>query len=257
MLKIELTTNTNSVGFVQVRIKVVALISSRYPFVRAWPTLSNIGSKYLTLAKSRAAVTGGRYSNATPDTKPVVASHKTTTFKIMEYFRTDDGQIQVDYARRPGIILKQYHEQIIATEKYEVSLSLSIPQSLLTNCTELLNNLKSIDKKKNPFYEYPIDSAVWGFDDNSIKHNTFFQPELTAEKIVRHIRNALSHPTKIDIKSPHKTTGYITKGDAALIETIVFVSSPDLNGKGNSKPYKTKEVAESTITRDGNFPDNV
>ncbi|MDP3667804.1 MAG: hypothetical protein Q8R50_14065 [Sediminibacterium sp.] len=175
----------------------------------------------------------------------------------MEYFRTDDGQIQADYARRLGIILKQYHEQIIATEKYEVSLSLSILQSLLTNCIELLNNLKSGDKKKNPFHEYPIDSAVWGFDDNSIKHNTFFQPELTAEKIVRHIRNALSHPTKIDIKSLHKTTGYITKGNTTLIETIIFVSSPDLNGRGNPKPYRTKEEAESTITRDRNFPDNV
>lgn len=175
----------------------------------------------------------------------------------MEYFRTEDGQIQADYARRLGIILKQYHEQIIATEKYEVSLSLSILQSLLTNCIELLNNLKSSDKKKNPFYEYPIDSAVWGFDDNSIKHNTFFQPELTAEKIVRHIRNALSHPTKIDIKSLRKTTGYITKGDTTLIETIIFVSSPDLNGRGNSKTYPTKVAAESTITKDGNFPSNV
>jgi hypothetical protein len=175
----------------------------------------------------------------------------------MEYFRTDDGQIQADYARRLGIILKQYHEQINTTEKYEVSLSLSILQSLLTNCIELLNNLKSGDKKKNPFYEFPIDSSVWGFDDKSIKHNSFFQPEITADKIVRHIRNALSHPTKIDIKSLHKKTGYITKGDTPLIEAIIFVSSPDLNGRGNSKPYKTKEAAESTITRDRNFPDNV
>jgi hypothetical protein len=175
----------------------------------------------------------------------------------MQYFRTDDGQIQADYARRLGIILKQYHEQIIATEKYEVSLSLSILQSLLTHCIELLNNLKSSDKKKNPFYDPPIDSAVWGFDNNSIKHNTFFQPELTAEKIVRHIRNALSHPTKININLPHKTTGYITKGDTTLIETIIFVSSPDLNSRGNSKTYKTKEAAESTLIRDGNFPGDV
>ena len=34
------------------------------------PTSPNICSKYLSLAKCRAAVTGERDSNATPDTKP-------------------------------------------------------------------------------------------------------------------------------------------------------------------------------------------
>ena len=49
----------------------------------------------------------------------VIKKHKT-----MEYFRTQNRQIQADYARRFGIILKQYREQIISTEKYEVSLTL-------------------------------------------------------------------------------------------------------------------------------------
>jgi len=38
----------------------------------------------------------------------------------MEYFRTDDGQIQADLARRLGIVLEQYHYQIKSDEKYEV-----------------------------------------------------------------------------------------------------------------------------------------
>ena len=62
----------------------------------------------------------------------------------MEYFRTEDGQIQADLARRLGTVLKQYHSQIISIEKYEVSLSLSILQTLLTNCVELLDNMRTL-----------------------------------------------------------------------------------------------------------------
>ncbi len=165
----------------------------------------------------------------------------------MEYYKTEDGQIQADFARRLGIILNQYRKQVISTEKYEVSLTLSILQSLLTNCVELLNQLKNSDKVKNPFYQYPIDSNVWGFDNKSIKYNSFFQSQLTVEKILRHIRNALSHPTKIDINSLHKTTGYITKGESKLVETILLVCSPDINGKGTPKTYKTQQKAASVI----------
>lgn len=159
----------------------------------------------------------------------------------MEYFRTEDGQIQADLARRLGIMLKQYHSQIISSEKYEVSLSLSILQTLLTNCVELLNNLQTRDKQNNPFYNHPIDPTLWGFDESNIIVNTFNEPQLTAEKIIRHIRNALSHPMKIQLTSTIKTTGYITKGDTSSIEKILFISSPDLNGRGNSKKFKSQE----------------
>ena len=175
----------------------------------------------------------------------------------MEYFRTEDGQIKADFARRLGVILKQYHEQIISIEKYEVSLTLSILQSLLTNCVELLNGMKNSDKKNNPFYQFPIDSQVWGFDDKSIKYNSFLQNQLTIEKILRHIRNALCHPTCININSYHKTTGYITKGGNILIKTLHFVSSPDINGKGNPKTYKTAEIATTFLRQQPDFPKNI
>lgn len=40
----------------------------------------------------------------------------------MEYYRTDDGQIQADFARRLGRVLKQYHNAILPEEKYESCL---------------------------------------------------------------------------------------------------------------------------------------
>ena len=60
-------------GFVQVRLEVVAIgINNIAAFVRAGQTSPNIGFKYLSLVKSRAAVSGGRNSNATPAQSPNV-----------------------------------------------------------------------------------------------------------------------------------------------------------------------------------------
>ena len=178
-------------------------------------------------------------------------------FNFMEYFRTEDGQMQADLARRLGIVLKQYHNCILTSQKYEVSLCLSILQTLLTNCVELLNGLKTKDQKCNPLYHHPIDRDKWGFDERNIVFNTFHQPTPTAEKLIRHIRNALSHPTKIQSTANEKTTGYTTLGNTASIEQIKFISSPDLNGSGNSKKYKTRKQAEDKVKTEANFPSDV
>ena len=62
-----------TVGFVQVRLEVVAIITNNIAaFVQAGQTLPNIASKYLSLVKSRAVVSGGRNSNATPAQSPNV-----------------------------------------------------------------------------------------------------------------------------------------------------------------------------------------
>ena len=61
-------------GFVQVRLEVVAIyINNIASVVRAGKTSPNICSYYLSLEHSRAAVTGGRNSNATPAQSPVVS----------------------------------------------------------------------------------------------------------------------------------------------------------------------------------------
>jgi len=176
----------------------------------------------------------------------------------MEYYRTDDGQIQADLARRLGIVLEQYHREIRSHEKYELSLCLSILQMLSTNTMELLKKLKGSEKKLNPFYNTPIDRAIWGFDENSIKFTSFYEPNLNAEKVLRHIRNALSHPTKIDLSSSNKTTGYTTRGNTNNnIESVLFISSPDLNARGNPRTFKSKTKAEEHFKEQGNFPKDI
>lgn len=175
----------------------------------------------------------------------------------MEYYRTIDGQIQADLARRLGIVLRQYHQKIDSSEKYEVSLSLSILQTLLTNCVELLNKIPKREKGNNPIYHSPISSEIWGFDKKNIISSTFKQPNLNADIVFRHIRNALSHPTSLDLNSNFKTTGYTTRVVSSTIESIVFVSSKDLNNKGNHKIHESFELAERLRNEEGNFPDDV
>ena len=63
-----------TVGFVQVRLEVVAIGSSAYPGFSSGMT--NIAKHWFLLfnfIKSWAAVTGGRNSNATPAQSPVVS----------------------------------------------------------------------------------------------------------------------------------------------------------------------------------------
>lgn len=174
----------------------------------------------------------------------------------MEYYRTDDGQIQADLAKRLGVVLKQYHEQVSSNEKYEVSLCLSILQTLLTNCVELLDGLKGGQRRNDPFYSLQL--SIWGLDEKNVLFNNFSYPALTPEIIVRNIRNALSHPTKINLNSNRPTTGYSTVGETEKIESIVFITSPDINQKGNLKTYSSVEFAQKAM-KNGNsyFPENI
>ena len=78
-------------GFVQVRLEVLAInINNIAALVRAGQTSLNIGSKHLSLAKSRAAVTGGRNSNATPAQSPNVSRHPMNSVQI----RADVGKFR-------------------------------------------------------------------------------------------------------------------------------------------------------------------
>ena len=77
---IEIALHT-TVGFVQVWLEVVSIgINNIAALVRAWPTSPNIGSKYLSLSKSRAAVTGGRNPNAIPAQSPNVVRQLTADY---------------------------------------------------------------------------------------------------------------------------------------------------------------------------------
>ena len=173
----------------------------------------------------------------------------------MEYFRDKDGQIQADIAYRLGRIILQYESFSIPSEqKFESTLYLSVLQNILTNCIELLNSLSDREKKSNQIVNSSIESEnIFGFKSSQIRGNTFFET-LTCDKIIRHIRNALSHPTKINIESEFCSTGYSTlKNQTNTISEYCFISSPDT--KYNRLKNYSKIKAEVILKQEHNLPD--
>jgi hypothetical protein len=76
------------------------------------------------------------------------------------------------------------------------------------------------------------------------------------DSVIRHIRNALSHPTIIRADIDNQSTGYSTiQSGSNLIENIYFVSSPDMNGKGKRKSYSAEYAGK--LLKDGTFPEGV
>jgi hypothetical protein len=117
-----------------------------------------------------------------------------------------------------------------------------------------MNSLNKREKKDNPLFKSPIDSELWGISEHNIIVNSFCTHQINVDFVLRHIRNALSHPTKINSEIEFQTTGYSTiQNETNIIETIYFVSSPDMNGRGNGKSHSQDRALE--LLKDGSFPE--
>jgi len=175
----------------------------------------------------------------------------------MEYERTKEGLIQADLAQRLGVVLKQYYEYKLEEEKFEVSLTLAVLQNLLTNCMELFKRLSKKDRKENPLTnELTKNNSSWGISINCVTNHSFNEGKITYEKIFRHLRNSLSHPTALDLECKYLSTGYTTSNRSKSIENIIFISSPDVI-KNRIKTFDLIEKAEDWKNRQGTFPKDV
>lgn len=162
----------------------------------------------------------------------------------MQYFKTDENLISADIAYRMGRILVQYEQANIREPKFLDTLRLSTLQILLTNCQEEIRAMSKNDRKKCTFSSNISESEpVFGLSSSMIKENTFPDTNPTIEGVLTHIRNALSHPTALDIKSKYPSTGYTTRNNTSgSISTYIFIDSPDSNN--NYKVYSNSERAE-------------
>ena len=158
----------------------------------------------------------------------------------MEYKRTNDAQIQASQAYRLSVILKEYIDTHRNNDNnnYDVTLSISILQTLLTNCIELFDRTASSSpsflrkniKSKND-YDLSLDSVI----ENTFNHRFNI---ITIESVLRHLRNALSHPTIIKTKAKFVTTGYTSiAGTDGKISYILFSDSRDIDDDGKPKDY--------------------
>lgn len=163
----------------------------------------------------------------------------------MEYFRDPNNQILADMAYRMGKIVLQYKEANIVEERYEATLNISILQWLLTNCQELIRAMSRSERKKCFLSAKLGDNKhLLKISTDMVKRNTFLDNQLTYERVLCHIRDALSHPTGLNIESVYPSTGYTSiLGSSDEITTFTFVNSPDTR-KNNYKKYPDRSKAE-------------
>jgi len=191
----------------------------------------------------------------------------------MEYERTDDAQIQADFAGRAGQILLQYErnkEGRPAHLRFETTLAIALLQTMLTQCQELLKNVR--DPAKAPHgLEGLVSMANRGFDEPPpllgltqacILERWPSQRAVKYRDLIECIRNALSHPLP-QMAEGLPRTGYTTQiGSSGSIEAFVFTQSPwvDRSGRlkqdwqaGRNHVEKHKEVTQKLNTWANNF----
>ena len=176
----------------------------------------------------------------------------------MEYSEDPKNQIQAEFAYRLGMIAKQYrNSRPPAEEDFSVTLDVCILQNLLTTCTELLKAMARHERKA--YLTADIDTGLpWGLRREMIKFNTF-DGKLTGEVVLKRLRNALSHPTALNLDDHFPSSGYTTIPDGSgTIRRYCFVNSPDT--KNNSpKSFDQREKAEREIekAKDDGIPKDV
>ncbi len=178
----------------------------------------------------------------------------------MEYFRDPRNQIQADVAYRLGVIASQYRTfSVPAEEDFSSTLDVCILQNLLTTCTELLKSMSRNEKKAYLTADIGTGLAL-GLKLEMISVNTF-KGKLTGEVVLRRLRNALSHPTALDISDHFPSSGYTTIPDGSgTIRRYCFVNSPDTAGSGHPKSFSQREEAEGRLEQaksDGDMPIDV
>jgi hypothetical protein len=168
---------------------------------------------------------------------------------VVEPRRDDENQIRAGFALNAWQLLKHY-EELTRDEKseqrYEATLTVSVLQSLLTNCWELYKYLG----KRGPQMVGKLDGFVESLlADPEVTVVTKFPAEkLDAKCLVVHLRNALSHPRMKDTDPP--TTGYTTvKDGSGLISRLRFVDSPEVNNRGTMRAEARERIGSEDLSQ--------
>jgi hypothetical protein len=159
------------------------------------------------------------------------------------------------------MIANQYRTLSLPAKKdFSVTLDVCILQNLLTTCTELLKSIKKNERGANYLTANIGMGLAWGLRPEMIELNTF-HGEVTGEVVLKRLRNALSHPTALDIDAEFPSSGYTTVPDGSgTIHQYSFVNSPDVKRSGYPKMFSTEKDAESGLVQaksDGDMPKDV
>jgi hypothetical protein len=143
-------------------------------------------------------------------------------------------------AHNAAQLLRQYERLSAsppASDRYDVTLHLSVLQLLLTNGVEYDRTLSKSKRRRgwNPVDEL-VMSVVAEYD--AVIVNTF-PGEVDAFEVLTHLRNALSHP-RMKVTDP-PTTGYSTESDSrGEISHVTLTDSPDYNSRGSQRQQEDR-----------------
>ncbi len=167
----------------------------------------------------------------------------------MNYYQDDKHRIQADIAYRIGKICLQYGEiPRLPKTDFSITLNLCLLQNLLTHCIELLDQMSNPERRELGLSDALGSDAPWGLGQTEIIRNTF-EEKLTVAQFLRHIRNALSHPTGTDRDSLFSSTGYNSiKGESDYMVALFFSSSPDTK-KNTPRRFDTLEKAQAYLDK--------
>jgi hypothetical protein len=170
----------------------------------------------------------------------------------MEYFRTQDNQIRSDFAYRIGILARQYEELakqsgVKPEELYDGTLTIALLQALLVNTSELIKEMSDSSGQKRTFNALVGKDPSWGLSKDMITFDTHRDKPTKFKHLLVHIRNALSHPTKIDLDMEKRiSTGYTTKREGKYVSRFLFIDAPDIKSNGQPKSYY-REIIEQEL----------
>lgn len=178
----------------------------------------------------------------------------------MDYFRSANNQIQADFAHRVGRIATVYEKSTKAyppDQVYEATLHICLLQNLLTSCSELIKTMSRRERTSSFFTARFVDiPSLWGLRSSMVEINTFHRAETTYEDVIGHLRNALSHPTALNLSAEFPSTGFDSiQPKDGLISTVTFVNSPDVK-ENRPKMFQQRNEAERVMRLRG-FPPNV
>ena len=174
----------------------------------------------------------------------------------MQYHETCEGQIRADLARRIGLIMANEYKG-----NYDVTLCLSLFQTLLTQCQELIKSIDIGDLPHkmlfDPLTKYPVygvstDFIVLdNFSPDSKPKNTWSKRD-NLFKVQESIRNSLCHPIPkaVDlITDKYLTTGYTAAYKNSKIDKVIFIHSPNINSQGKLKKDKNGQDVPYKVFR--------
>lgn len=170
---------------------------------------------------------------------------------MAEYFLEPNGQMHADLAFRLGKIIVQY-DSIDKGELFNFDSSL---------CLCILQNLLTIYDEKDKNGGFPLTREYEYYDKNcNIKVKNYFDISIdmveldnsnsitTVGDFLKSLRNTMSHPTAINLKSKYPSTGYYSNSENKKINSYTMINSPDVI-KNSPKFFRDEKSYYNYISR--------